>query len=351
MAKAFVGDAPDPFRVGLVQMLVVPTKGDNIRNMQLKVAEAAAAGAKVVVLPEVWNSSYATSEFPGNAEPVPDAGAGPDDEIMKRDQAISCNAMRNAALEHNIWLVGGSIPEKRSGKVYNTCTVWSPDGRLVAKHRKVHLFDIDVPGKITFKESDTLTAGSELCTFDTPYGKFGVGICYDMRFPQLAALLRSSGCHYIVYPGAFNTTTGPAHWELLQRGRALDNQCYVLTCSPARNPAASYHAWGHSTIVDPWGSVVATTGHEEAMVVAEITPAKVEEIRSQIPVGVQWRSDLYATGWRGADSGAKALVALEQERAELAAAAGAGSGDSDGSGLSGRKRSKVEAAAGAGEGQ
>ena len=340
MAQPFDGEAPAAFRIGLVQMTVVPTKGDNIRNMLKKVAEAAGAGAKVVVLPEVWNSSYATSEFPGNAEPVPDVGAGGDDAVMRRDQSVSSNAMRNAAMEHGVWLVGGSVPEKRAGKVYNTCTVWSPEGRLVAKHRKIHLFDIDVPGKITFKESDTLSAGDELCTFDTPHGRFGVGICYDMRFPQLAALLRASGCHYIVYPGAFNTTTGPAHWELLQRGRALDNQCFVFTCSPARNMAASYHAYGHSTVVDPWGSVVATTGHEEAMVVAEIDPKRVAEVRGQIPVGVQWRSDLYATGWAGTDAGARDLAALEEERAALRVAAGDGADDSS---AAGRKRGRVGA--------
>ena len=118
----------------------------------------------------------------------------------------------------------GSIPERDGSNVYNTCIIVSPKGEIVAKHRKVHLFDIDVPGKITFKESDTLTGGSSMTTFNTEFGTIGVGICYDLRFPEQAAIMRQRGCNLMVYPGAFNMTTGPAHWELLQRARALDNQ-------------------------------------------------------------------------------------------------------------------------------
>jgi omega-amidase len=149
------------------------------------------------------------------------------------------------ASELGVFLVGGSIPEKsQDGKqLYNTSLVADPKGHFVAKHRKVHLFDIHVPGKIIFKESDTLTAGTSVSTFDTPLGKFGLGVCYDIRFPEYAQLLRQRGCVALVYPGAFNTTTGPAHWELLQRARAVDNQLFVMACSPARDNNFSYHAW------------------------------------------------------------------------------------------------------------
>jgi len=117
------------------------------------------------------------------------------------------------------------------------------------------LFDIDVPGKITFKESDTLSPGDNLTIIDSPWGKIGVGICYDIRFPELAMLMREKGVGLMVYPGAFNTTTGPLHWELLQRARAVDNQVFVATASPARNPDSSYQAWGHSSLISPWGEV------------------------------------------------------------------------------------------------
>ena len=200
----------------------------------------------------------------------------------------------------------GSIPERGDPAapggppcIYNTCVAFGPDGELLARHRKVHLFDIDVPGRITFRESDTLTGGDRLAVFDTPYGRVGLGICYDMRFPQLALLLRAAGCTILAYPGAFNTTTGPVHWELLQRCRALDTQCFVLTPAPARNPDAKYQAWGHSTIVSPWGEVLATTDEAPGTVTAELRLGHVAEVRGSIPVGVQARDDLYALQWRG----------------------------------------------------
>ena len=139
----------------------------------------------------------------------------------------------------NIWLVGGSVPEREvvngHEHLFNTCIVVNPRGEIVGKHRKVHLFDIDIPGKVTFKESDSLSAGNEITVVNTPWGGMGVGICYDIRFPELALLMRQKGCRLIVYPGAFNMVTGPAHWELLQQARAVDNQLYVAACSPARN--------------------------------------------------------------------------------------------------------------------
>ncbi|KAM7388642.1 hypothetical protein PAMP_024803 [Pampus punctatissimus] len=187
----------------------------------------------------------------------------------------------------------GSIPEEDDGKLYNSCTVYGPDGELILKHRKIHLFDIDVPGKIRFQESETLTPGNSLSMFETPFCKVGVGICYDMRFAELAQLYSRKGCQLLVYPGAFNMTTGPAHWELLQRGRAIDNQVYVATASPARDESASYVAWGHSTVVNPWGEVISKAGAEEAVIYADIDLQYLADIRQQIPITVQRRDDLY----------------------------------------------------------
>merc|ERR1711924_173886 len=170
---------------------------------------------------------------------------------------------------------------------------FSPTGEVVAHHSKVHLFDIDIPGKQTFRESDSLTAGSAVTTFDTPWCKVGLAICYDIRFPQLAVLMREQGCKMLIYPGAFNTTTGPAHWKLLQRARAVDNQCAVVTSSPARNPSSSYQAWGHSTIVDPWGEIVATCGHEPTTIHATVNLDRVDQVRQQVPISKQKRLDVY----------------------------------------------------------
>jgi len=135
----------------------------------------------------------------------------------------------------------------------------------------VHLFDIDVPGKIRFQESEVLTGGESLTDFDSEYGKIGVAICYDVRFPEMAMVAARRGSVAMIYPGAFNLTTGPLHWELLARARAVDNQIYVAMCSPARDMNASYNAWGHSTIVDPNGEIIAKAGEGEEIIYADLS--------------------------------------------------------------------------------
>ncbi|ETW07453.1 hypothetical protein H310_01966 [Aphanomyces invadans] len=275
------------FKVALCQLAVGDKKPVNIQRAKAAVEEAARNGAQVVSLPECWNSPYATSSFPQYAEEIP-AGS----QVTEADHP-STHLILSLAKKLNIYLVGGSIPERDNGKIYNTCVIAGPDGSLITKHRKVHLFDIDVPGKITFKESDTLTGGSQVTVFDTPWCKFGVGICYDIRFPELSMLMKEAGAKFLMYPGAFNLTTGPAHWELLQRARAVDSQLFVAATSPARGPESGYQAWGHSSVVSPWGDVVATTSHEEAIVYADIDIEQVDEMRRNIPTAMQKRTDLY----------------------------------------------------------
>ncbi|XP_070547545.1 omega-amidase NIT2-like [Ptychodera flava] len=266
------------FRIALIQLAVTANKVENLTRASKLISDAAKGGAKIVSLPECFNSPYGTKYFPEYAEKIP----GQSTEVLS-----------NAAKENEIFLIGGSIPEEDNGKLYNTCTVYDPKGTMIAKFRKIHLFDIDVPGKITFKESDALSAGNSLAVIDTGFCKFGVAICYDMRFAELSQIYCKKGCGLLVYPGAFNMTTGPAHWELLQRARALDNQVYVATVSPARDDKASYVAWGHSTVVNPWGEVIATTDHEEKIVYAEIDLNYQSEVRQQIPVQQQKRHDIY----------------------------------------------------------
>ncbi|XP_018605677.1 omega-amidase NIT2 [Scleropages formosus] len=270
--------AMSKFRLAVVQLRVTKVKEDNLRRARELVKEAAGQGAKVIVLPECFNSPYGTKFFPEYAEKIP----GESTEILSE-----------AAKENGVYLVGGSIPEDDGGRLYNTCPVFGPDGALLLKHRKIHLFDIDVPGKIRFQESETLSPGNSLSMFDTPFCKVGVGICYDMRFAELAQIYTKRGCHLLVYPGAFNMTTGPAHWELLQRGRAVDNQVYVATASPARDETASYVAWGHSMVVSPWGEVISKAGAEETVVYADIDLQYLAEVRQQIPITSQRRGDMY----------------------------------------------------------
>ncbi|XP_007427519.1 omega-amidase NIT2 isoform X1 [Python bivittatus] len=266
------------FRLALIQLHVSTVKTDNLNRACRLVRTAAGQGAKLVVLPECFNCPYGTKYFPEYAEKIP---------------GDSTQKLSEIAKECGIYLIGGSIPEEDAGKLYNTCTAFGPDGTMLAKYRKIHLFDINVPGKIRFQESETLSAGDRFSVFDTPYCKIGIGICYDIRFPELAQIYTQKGCKLLVYPGAFNLTTGPAHWELLQRGRAVDNQAYVATASPARDETGSYVAWGHSTVVNPWGEVIAKAGTEETVVYAEIDLKKAEEIRKQIPILSQKRPDLY----------------------------------------------------------
>lgn len=200
------------------------------------------------------------------------------------------------AIESKAYLIGGSIPEldTRTKKYYNTSLTFSPQGELLATHRKVHLFDIDIPGKITFRESDVLSPGSKITIIDMPpYGKVAVAICYDIRFPELATIAARKGCFALFYPGAFNTTTGPLHWTLQAQARAMDNQIYVALCSPARDVNATYHAWGHSLVCDPMAKVLVEAEEKEETVYAELRGEKIEETRRNIPLSGQRRFDVY----------------------------------------------------------
>ena len=272
-----------------LQLHVTDNKARNLVNAREKIVAAAAAGAKIICLPECFNSPYDTSCFPKYSEPIPETASALDPTTSP-----STAMLLEVAKSCGIYLVGGSIPERGTdGNVYNTCVIVNPEGEIVGKHRKMHLFDISIPGGITFKESDTLTAGKSFTTFDTEYGRIGVGICYDLRFPEQSAIMREKGCKMLIFPGAFNMTTGPAHWELLLRARALDNQCYVAAVSPARDETAGYHAWGHSTVISPWGDIVATTEHQPATIHATVDFTNVDNIRQNIPVSKQKRNDLY----------------------------------------------------------
>lgn len=271
------------FKIGLCQLLVTADKERNIAHAKKAIEEAAGKGAKLVMLPEIWNSPYSNDSFPVYAEDIDAGGSASPSTAMLSEVAHALD----------IVIVGGSIPERYGGKLYNTCCIFDTDGKLKAKHRKIHLFDIDIPGKITFQESKTLAAGETPTVVDTAVGRIGVGICYDIRFQELAMLYAARGAHLICYPGAFNMTTGPLHWELLQRARAADNQLYIATCSPARDATAGYVAWGHSTLIGPFGEVLATTEHDEAIVIAEIDYTTIEFRRTNLPLGKQRRGDLY----------------------------------------------------------
>uniref|UniRef100_A0A3P8VF12 omega-amidase n=1 Tax=Cynoglossus semilaevis TaxID=244447 RepID=A0A3P8VF12_CYNSE len=254
-------------------------KAENLSRVRRLVKEAAEQGSKMVLLPECFNSPYGSSFFPTYAEKIP---------------GESTQLLSAVAKENQLYLVGGSIPEEDGGKLYNSCPVFGPDGQMILKHRKIHLFDIDVPGKIRFQESETLSPGNKFSMFETRECRPLLPPVFQKYRENILQLPVTEGCHLLVYPGAFNMTTGPAHWELLQRSRALDNQVFVATASPARDESASYVAWGHSTVVDPWGSVMSKAEAEEMVIYADIDLKFLNDVRQQIPINSQRRRDLYS---------------------------------------------------------
>ena len=268
------------FSVRLIQMAVAPSKDDNLAAAEAAIRDAASAGVELAVLPEMFSCPYETARFGKLAEPVPDGRTS--------------RLLSDLARELGLHLVGGSIPERDAeGRLYNTATLWGPDGTLLLRHRKVHLFDVDIPGGIRFTESSVLAPGDTIATARTELATIGLAVCYDLRFPELFRSLTLQGAELIVVPGAFNTTTGPAHWELLVRTRAVENTVYVAACSPAPHPEGRYPAWGHSMIVDPWGDVIAAAGRSPATLTATLEPERLETVRRSLPVLEQRRPDLY----------------------------------------------------------
>lgn len=267
-------------KIALVQLAGFPTKKEAIANAvnQIRIA-AKGKGAKLVILPECWNSTYSTKEFARSAERIP--------------SGETSQALANVATELGIYLVGGTFPEEDGGKYYNTCPVWAPTGEFLGKYRKMHLFDMDIPGKCTFKESSVFTPGSEFLTFNVDQVKVGVGICYDQRFPEFAAIYRKRGCDLMIYPSAFDTFTGPMHFELIAQARALDNSMFVVLCSPARDTSKDYVAYGYSTVCDPWGRVMCRAKEGPEMLVVDLNMWLIEEVRRHIPVQDQKRGDVY----------------------------------------------------------
>jgi len=177
--------------------------------------------------------------------------------------------------------------------VYNTSYVFDRKGEKIAKHRKMHLFDIDVEGGQYFKESDVLTPGKDVTVFDTEFCRIGLGICYDIRFPELSRLMVLEGAEVIIFPAAFNMTTGPAHWELNFRGRALDNQVYTIGVAPARDLKASYHSYGNSIVVSPWGNVINRMDEKEGYIIEEIDLDYLKKVRNELPLLKHLRRDIY----------------------------------------------------------
>ena len=269
----------EKIKIAAIQMPTVADKMENVRTVKTYLEKIKDENPDFVILPEMFCCPYQTENFPIYAEEE----GGP---IWQQLSAY--------AKQYGVYLIGGSMPEKDAeGNVYNTCYVFDREGKQIGKHRKVHLFDIDVKGGQTFKESDTLTAGDSDTVFDTEFGKIGVMLCFDIRFPELSRMMVNDGAKVIFVPAAFNMTTGPAHWELSFRTRALDNQIYMVGCAPARDVSAGYISWGHSIVTDPWGRVTVMLDENEGILLAELDMDYEEQVREELPLLKSRRKDIY----------------------------------------------------------
>ncbi len=265
-------------KIALIQMSVCDDTDRNIEKAHEMAMEASKNDADLIVLPEIFTCEYNASNFPKKA-------------FERKSEAYK--KIQEIAIDSGKFLVAGSVPEREEDKIYNTSFSFNPDGIELARHRKVHLFDIDVEGGQYFKESDSLTAGNQMTIFDTPFARVGVMICYDIRFPEFSRLLVDEGAEIIIVPAAFNMTTGPAHWELSFRARALDNQVFYAGCAPARNEQSSYVSYANSIVTSPWGKVISRAGTGEEILYAEIDFKAEERIRQELPLLKHRRRDLY----------------------------------------------------------
>lgn len=269
----------EKIKIAAIQMSTVADKMENVRTVKTYLEKIKDENPDFVILPEMFCCPYQTENFPIYAE---------------KEGGPVWQQLSGYAKQYGIYLIGGSMPEKDAeGNVYNTSYIFDREGKQIGKHRKVHLFDIDVKGGQTFKESDTLTAGDSDTVFDTEFGKMGVMLCFDIRFPELSRMMVNDGARIVFVPAAFNMTTGPAHWELSFRTRALDNQIYMVGCAPARDVSAGYISWGHSIVTDPWGRVTGMLDENEGILLAELDMDYEEQVREELPLLKSRRKDIY----------------------------------------------------------
>ena len=260
-------------KVTLIQMNTQEDKAENLRVARELIEQAVEQDRPdLITLPETFTSM--TSDFDlqcANAENIPDGEA--------------CRMLAELAQRHGVWIHGGSMAEKGGDRCYNTTVVWNRAGEMVAKYRKLHMFDVEVPGGRSYRESDTMKRGDEVVTFDAEGTTMGCAICYDLRFPELFRALRDKGARVIFLPAAFTLLTGKDHWEALIRARAIETQCYMI--APAQiftHDNGKKPCFGRSMVVDPWGVVLATAPDKVGFVTARIEPSYADDIRAKIPV-------------------------------------------------------------------
>lgn len=267
-----------PFTAAAVQMIVGDDKSANVARAVELVERAAAKEAQLVVLPELFNCHATPDVMLANAEPIP----GP-----------TSRAMGELARRLHILLAAGSLGEKTSDprKMHNTALLFGPDGATLATYRKIHLFDIDAPGAVTNQESRRVSAGRDLVVADTPVGKLGLAICYDLRFPELFRHYALAGARLIFLPSAWPHPR-LAHWRTLLRARAIENQMFVVACNRVGTTDGTSF-FGHSSVIDPWGELLVEAGEQAGLFTVDLDLTQVESIRERIPVFQDRRTDVY----------------------------------------------------------
>jgi deaminated glutathione amidase len=270
-------------RIACVQMMSRADKAANLEKAERLVAEAAASGAEIVLLPEKWNYIGDAEGLHENAEPL--------------DGGESVEAMSAWSEQHGITLVGGSITERREGreKASNTCLVFEADGSLQTVYRKIHLFDVDVGG-LVYRESEAEEAGDEPVLAHAGDWNIGLSICYDVRFPELYRFLAVEGADVLTVPSHFTLHTGRDHWEVLLRARAIENTCYLAAAAQIGETRPGRPSYGRSLVADPWGLVLALAPDEETVITADLDRARLEDVRQNLPSLASRRPEAYE--WR-----------------------------------------------------
>jgi deaminated glutathione amidase len=258
------------FRAAAIQLSSTEDKPQNLRSACALIEQAAAAGAQLVALPELFTSIGRSAQVLAAAEAIP----GPTSQAL-------CDLTRRLG----ITLVAGSICERSSEptKGFNTSLVIGPDGAILAHYRKRHLFDLEIPNQVNCRESSWLLPGDRISAASTPCGRIGQAICYDLRFPELFRQLVDAGCELFCVPSAFTLATGRDHWEVLLRARAIENQAYVIAPNQFGQHAPGFITYGRSMIIDPWGTVLATAADGAGLIMAEVDPSRVAAVRKQLP--------------------------------------------------------------------
>lgn len=263
-------------RVAAVQMNSKDNVAENLKAVEQKVETAVNQGARLVALPENFafmgqkdTDKWAISEV---------AGQGPIQDFLSQ-----------LARKHKIWLVGGTLPLRAKDvsekRVYAASLVWNEEGKVVARYDKIHLFDVEVEKNgEKYLESETILPGDKVVSVESPFGKLGFSVCYDVRFPELYRLLFGEGVQILFIPSAFTEITGKAHWEVLLRARAIENFCYVIAPNQAGVHANGRQTFGDSMIIDPWGKVLASLPSGEGVIVADLDLAYLNDIRARVPV-------------------------------------------------------------------